>query len=47
MDTFYCHDCDDSFEADIDNQWGTYEFNRCPVCGSGRTTLAVAVPDQT
>ncbi len=36
---FTCHDCDDSFEADVENRWETYEFTRCPVCGSARTTL--------
>lgn len=47
MATFYCHDCDDSFEAEIDNPWGTYEFTRCATCGGARTTLAEAVRRQS
>jgi DNA-directed RNA polymerase subunit RPC12/RpoP len=37
--SYYCHDCDEPFEAAIDNQWGTYEFVRCPTCEGARTTL--------
>lgn len=40
--TFTCHDCDGSFTVGVDNEWGTYEFVRCPACGSAKTTLAVA-----
>ena len=35
-----CHDCATVFETQVDNPWGTYEFTRCPACGSARTTLA-------
>jgi DNA-directed RNA polymerase subunit RPC12/RpoP len=37
---FRCHTCGGLFETETENQWGTYEFVRCPACGSGRTTLA-------
>lgn len=41
--TFTCHECNDSFDAEVENPWGTYEFIRCPVCGSARTTLAANI----
>jgi len=37
---FSCHECGKSFDAAVANQWGMYEFVRCPNCGSARTTLA-------
>jgi DNA-directed RNA polymerase subunit RPC12/RpoP len=37
---FYCHGCSNRFSAPIENDYGTYEFNRCPDCGSAKTTLA-------
>ena len=40
MPDFECHDCGLTFTADVENAYGTYEFTRCPNCGSGRTTLA-------
>lgn len=40
MEAYRCHDCGDSFEATVDNPYGTYEFERCPNCGSARTTFA-------
>jgi len=37
---YYCHDCDLRFRAEVDTDYGTYEFGRCPHCDSARTTLA-------
>lgn len=42
---FTCHDCDCSFIVGVDNEWGTYEFVRCPACGSAKTTLAATVAE--
>jgi len=42
---FMCHECGDSFTAGVDNEWGTYEFIRCPACGSAKTTRAVTVTE--
>lgn len=36
---FTCHACRTSFDGEVDNEWGMYEFLRCPVCESARTTL--------
>lgn len=37
---YYCHRCHRAFGAALENEWGMYEFKRCPRCGSARTTLA-------
>ncbi|MFP4591714.1 MAG: hypothetical protein ACLFMX_02835 [Halobacteriales archaeon] len=37
---FRCHDCEHAFEAEVENDHGTYEFHRCPRCSSAKTTLA-------
>jgi DNA-directed RNA polymerase subunit RPC12/RpoP len=39
MARYRCHDCDTTFAIDLGNDYGTYEFRRCPACGSGKTTL--------
>lgn len=38
--SFTCHSCGNTFDTDVENQWGMYEFVRCPDCGSAKTTLA-------
>lgn len=40
MTDYYCHECERGFSAEVDNEYGTYEFRRCPRCGSAKTTLA-------
>jgi DNA-directed RNA polymerase subunit RPC12/RpoP len=37
---FECHNCGAGFEDETENQWGMYEFVRCPACGSAKTTLS-------
>lgn len=37
---YYCHECERVFHAEIENDYDTYEFRRCPHCGSAKTTLA-------
>lgn len=37
---FHCHECDHKFTITVDNEYGTYEFVRCPHCESAMTTLA-------
>lgn len=39
MVEYYCHECDQPFFAEVENDYGTYEFRRCPQCGSAKTTL--------
>jgi len=36
---FACHACGATFAAEVRNEWGLYEFVRCPRCGGARTTL--------
>lgn len=40
MATYQCHECGERFSASIENQYGAYEFVRCPNCESAKTTLA-------
>ncbi len=40
MPDFYCHSCKQKFPAEVKNKYDTYEFTRCPRCGSAKTTLA-------
>lgn len=40
MRDYHCHDCGQSFTVETENDYGAYEFTRCPYCGSGKTTLA-------
>ena len=40
MQDYYCHGCGREFLVDVENDYGTYEFRRCPRCGSAKTTLA-------
>lgn len=40
MANYHCHNCGESFLAEVENEYGTYEFKWCPNCGSGKTTLA-------
>lgn len=40
MIKYQCHECDHLFEADVENPYGTYEFTKCPNCGSAKTTLS-------
>lgn len=40
MPEYYCHTCERSFEVEIENDYGTYEFRRCPYCDGAKTTLA-------
>ncbi|MFB6129393.1 MAG: hypothetical protein ABEJ28_01060 [Salinigranum sp.] len=40
MQEYHCHECDRPFKTTIENDYGTYEFRRCPHCGSAKTTLA-------
>jgi DNA-directed RNA polymerase subunit RPC12/RpoP len=37
---YHCHACGERFSADVENEYGTYEFGRCPNCESAKTTLA-------
>jgi DNA-directed RNA polymerase subunit RPC12/RpoP len=37
---YRCHSCKQQFFAEVENDYGTYEFKRCPHCGSAKTTLA-------
>lgn len=39
MPHYHCHACGHSFSVTLENDYGTYEFERCPRCGSGKTTL--------
>lgn len=39
MPDYYCHTCKRQFFAEVENEYGTYEFRRCPHCGSAKTTL--------
>lgn len=39
MPEYNCHACGQPFDADVENEFGTYEFRRCPNCGSAKTTL--------
>ena len=36
---YNCHACGQPFEGEINNEYGTYIFQRCPNCGSAKTTL--------
>ena len=36
---FNCHACGQPFDAEVENDHGTYEVQRCPNCGSVKTTL--------
>ena len=40
MPEYHCHECGREFVADVENDYGTYEFRRCPYCESAKTTLA-------
>jgi DNA-directed RNA polymerase subunit RPC12/RpoP len=39
MVEYRCHACGETFPVDLANDYGTYEFRRCPTCGSAKTTL--------
>ncbi len=41
---FTCHDCDGSFTVGVDNEWGTYEFVRCPAFDAARSQTSSSVP---
>jgi len=40
MVEYYCHECQQQFLTEVENDYGTYEFRRCPHCDSAKTTLA-------
>ena len=40
MTDYYCHGCGQQFFVEAENEYGTYEFRRCPYCDSAKTTLA-------
>ncbi len=40
MPDYRCHACGREFFDEGENDYGTYEFERCPHCGSAKTTLA-------
>lgn len=40
MAAYYCHTCTARFTVELTNEYGTYEFHRCPECDSAKTTLA-------
>lgn len=37
---YHCYECGETFSAEVENDYNTYEFGRCPNCNSGKTTLA-------
>ena len=39
MADYNCHACGQPFDGDVHPEYDTYEFQRCPECGSARTTL--------
>lgn len=43
--TYRCHDCGHEFDPESADD-GMYRFERCPVCGSARTTLTEQSDDR-
>lgn len=44
---YRCHDCRLEFELESTLDDEMYEFERCPECGSARTTLARAPSEES